>query len=240
MVYDAYAQQANTPRSPVGSQVPSTFIQQTKSKLGVHHPPTVVVQPPSDSSIRSSGKRPPFERQESQNSTPLIINQVNGTPIFQAVPESTHSTADYPIANGSSITNFSTLRTQMSHAQHMQAWRQHQMKKIHKHRPYCYVYGPPPQRPIEEKLATAAILTPQIIPTKENVQRLARNSPFQYPRQDKTINEKTKKKHERQRSPIDIEENTQDKTIKKKSLRTTSALIHRKDSQSSVSNVTEV
>ena len=128
----------------------------------------------------------------------------------------------------------------MSHAQHMQAWQQHQMKKIRKHRPYSYVYGPPPQRPLEEKLATAAILTPQIIPTKENVQRLGGSSPFRYPRQDKTINEKKKKKHTKQKSPRRTEENPQDKSLKKKSLRTTSALIHREDSKSSVSNVTEV
>jgi hypothetical protein len=51
-----------------------------------------------------------------------MINQLNGTPTFLPIPESNHSTADYPLVNGSSRTNFSTLRTQMSHAQHMEVY----------------------------------------------------------------------------------------------------------------------
>jgi hypothetical protein len=241
MLYDTNMQQINS------SQVPSTASQQAQmqleSRLGVLRPPNVVIQPPSNSSIRSKDKRPTYERQESHHSTPLIINQFTGTPTFQALPESTHSTTDYPIANSSSITNFSTLRTQMSHAQHTQAWQLQQTKKYHKKRPYCYIYGPPPQRPLEEKVATAAILTPQLILPNGETQRGFHNLPFQFPPQDRTINEKTKNKQGRQRSPVlssHIEENNQDTSIKKKTLRTTAAIIHRKDSQSSVSNVTEV
>jgi hypothetical protein len=246
MLYDVNAQQTDKPRSRIVSQVPSTVSQQIPSQLkssvnpksfGLKPLPEVFIQPPSDSTTTLKGKRPAYYRQETERSTPLIINQTGGTPDFQAVPESTHSTADYPFATGSSITNFSTLRTQMSHSQHMQAWRQNQLKKIQKKRPHCYHYGTPLQRPLEEKVATAAILTPQIISTDKNLQRLPSSSPFQYPRQVKTINEK-------QSNPVassisNTDENKQDKRIKKKTLRAT-ALPDRKDSQNSFSNVTEV
>jgi len=243
MLYDVNAQQANTrsqPASIASQQLRILPKSNTSIKSdGFPYPPNIVVQPPSDSSTKSQGYRPSYQRQASQNASPVIINNLNGSPIFQGVPESNQSTADYPMAPGSSVANFSTLRTQMSHAQHMQAWRQSQLKKIQKKRPHCYVYGPPPQRALEEKVATAAILTPQIISPDDNPQRLPSNSPFRFPRQDNTINERKKNNQEKRLRPT-TDKTNQDKSIQKKSLRTTSALIHRKDSQSSVSNVTEV
>jgi hypothetical protein len=242
MLYDA-AQQSDTSRSAFASQVPSTVSQQGRTQLkagispkslGFEPLPTIAVQPPSDSTTTSRGKRPPYQRQETERSTPLIINPTDGTPIFQAISESTHSTADYPLANGSSIANSSTLRTQMSHAQHMQAWRQQQLKRIQKKRPHCYHYGAPLQRPLEEKVATAAILTPQIISTDNNLQKIRSSSPFRYPHQTKTINEKQTKSTS---SSSNTDKHKQDKSIEKKSLRAT---VKRKDSQNSFSNVTEV
>lgn len=249
MLYDASTQQADTPRSPNVSQVPSAASQQMRSlakfsaspqSLGFQATPIVVVHPPSDTTTTSTGKRPSYQRQETEISDPLMINQSNMTPIFHAIPESTHSTADYPIANGSSITNFSTLRTQMSHAQHMEAWHRNQLKKIQKNRPRCYHYGTPLQRPLEEKIASAAILTPEILPEEKNSQRLPSSSPFSF-RREKIINEKTKDTRKKPTSSSsNKDENKQNKRIKKKTLRTTSSLMQRKDSQNSFSNVTEV
>lgn len=225
MLYDALGQPLSAPRSPGVSQSPSV-INQTKTTPGVR---SLGFQPGAGKrSTESKDQRPSYQRQASEFSTPLIITNANGTPIFQPVPESTQSTADYPQGNASTITGSSTLRTQMSHAQHMQAWRQNRARKIQKHRPNCYVYGSPPQRPMEEKLSTAAILTPQVIVTSpqpqasDGSQRPASSSPFQYPRSEvRTLNETSTARE-------------------KKSLRTTSALIHQKDSQSTASNVTEV
>jgi hypothetical protein len=231
MLYDVNSQQADTPRSPVISQVPSTVSQQPRFQMksnlsaksfGFQTAPTVIIQPPSDSTTLSKGKRPSYQRQETERSDPLMINQLTGTPVFQGVP----STADYPLANGSSITNYSTLRTQMSHAQHMQAWRQNQVTKLQKKRPHCYHYGAPLQRSLEEKVAAAAILTPQIIPPDNNLKRLPSTSPFPFPPQEKTKNASTSDENKA--------------AIKKKALRTTAALVHRKDSQTSFSNVTKV
>jgi len=247
MLYDVNAQQIDVPRSPMISQVPSTVSQQAriqaKSNLGAksfgfRSPPSVFIQPPSDSTTTSKGQRPSYHRQETAQSTPIMINQFNGTPTFQGIPESNHSTDVYPLANGSSITNFSTLRTQMSHAQHMQAWQRNQLKKLQKKRPHCYIYGPPLRRPLEEKVAAAAILTPQIISTDNNLEKARSNSPFQFPRQVKTIDEK---KMNPASTSSNTDENKQDKPIKKKSLRTSSSVVHGKDSKkSSSSNVTQV
>jgi hypothetical protein len=166
-----------------------------------------------------------------------MSNQPNITPVFQGIPESTHSTADYPLANGSSTTNFSTLRTQMSHAQHMQAWHQNQLRKLQKKRTNCYHYGTPIQRPVEERLASAAILTPQIIPQEKNP-RPPSSSPFPFPRQEKTINEKARAKPTSS-SSSNTDENKQDKSIQKKNLRTTSAM-QQQDSQNNGSKATPV
>ena len=225
MLYDALGQPLSDPRSPGVSQAPSVIIQ-TKTTPGGR---SLGFQTGADTrSTHSKDLRPAYQRQASEFSTPLIITNTNGTPIFQPVPDSTQSTADYPMGNASTITSSSTLRTQMSHAQHMQAWRQNRARKIQKHRPNCYVYGSPPQRPMEEKLGTAAILTPQVIVTSpqpqasDGPQRPASSSPFQFPRGEvRTLNETSR-------------------TREKKSLRTTAAVIHQKDSQSTTSNATEV
>ena len=245
MLYDINAQQADTPRSPV-SLVPSAISQRVRPQARNLVPPSLVVQPPSDSSAGSKGKRPQYQRQETEVSDPLIINPVTGTPIFQAIPESTHSTADYPLVTNSSLANSSILRTQMSHAQHMQAWQQNQLRKLQKKRTHCYHYGAPFQRPMEEKLATASILTPQVLSTGDNLRRSPSNSPFRFPRQEKTINEKSTKNRSKSGDPSAAsssshpEENKQSQPTTKKSLRVTSSPKHRKDSQNSFSNVTEV
>ena len=223
MLYDALGQPLSIPLSPDVSQAPSVVIQ-TKTTPGVR---SLGFQPGGGTrSTQSKDQRPSYQRQASEFSTPLIITNTNGTPIFQPVPDSIQSTADYPLGNASTITSSSTLRTQMSHAQHMQAWRQNRARKIQKHRPNCYVYGSPPQRPMEEKLSTAAILTPQVIVTSpqppDGTQRPASSSPFQFPRGEvRTLNETSTARE-------------------KKSLRTTSAVVHQKDSQSTTSNATEV
>ena len=247
MLYDVNAQQADTPRSPVVSRVPSTASQQIRiqSKL---HPPTVVIQPPSTSSTASRSKRPEYQRQETEVSDPLIINGLAGTPVFHAIPESVQSTADYPMGTSSSIANSSILRIQMSHAQHMQAWQQNQLRKLQKKRPHCYHYGAPLRRPLEEKVATAAILTPQPLPDDGKSARTRSKSPFRFPRQEETINEKSEKNRSKSDHPTrtttssssNTTEKKQDQSLQKKSTRVTSSSGHRKDSQNSLSNVTEV
>lgn len=246
MLYDVNAQQADTPRSPVVSPVPSVVSQQTRAQAR-SYAPSLVVQPPSDGSATSRSKRPEYQRQETEASDPLIINQFAGTPIFQAIPESTHSTADYPMGTSSSVGNSSILRTQMSHAQHMQAWQQNQLRKLQKKRPHCYHYGAPLRRPLEEKIETAAILTPQNIAGGGRSGRTVSKSPFRFPRQVETINETSNKNRSKSGNPTttssssNTTEKKQDQPVKKKSTRVTSSSgTHRKDSQNSFSNVTEV
>ena len=221
MMYDASKQQADTPHSPVVSQAASMSTTLSRSQ-GFLYQPAIRVQPPSDnSSARSAGTRPPYERQASHHPTTAGTVRAAGTPTFQSVPESNSSIAEYPLTNVSVLTNSSTLRTQMSHAQHMQAWHQLQASKIQRDRPHCYQYGAPPQRAMEEKVATAAILTPQVMTTGPK----GAASPFQFPRGGPTKPTKTK-----QARP----------TEPKKSLRTTSTVMHQKDSRSNLSSVTEV
>lgn len=246
MLYDVGAQQADTPRSPVVSQVPSTVSQQPRIQSRLNAP-TFVVQPPSDSSATSRSQRPEYQRQETEASDPLIINPFAGTPVFQGIPESTHSTADYPMGTNSSIANSSILRVQMSHAQHMQAWQQNQLRKLQKQRPHCYHYGAPLRRPLEEKVETAAILTPQNIAGSERSGRTHSISPFRFPRKVETVNETSNKNRSKSGNPTttssssNTTEKKQDQPIKKKSTRvTSSSTTHRKDSQNSFSNVTEV
>ncbi|CAF4203929.1 unnamed protein product, partial [Adineta steineri] len=238
MLYDCNGQHTNnTSRSHAPSAInqppPMTSNNDVSTRsTGFVVPPNVLVQAPSDASDRSGGPPPLYLRQASHHSTPSIIHPTTGTPLFQGVQDSRGSTADYPLENGSSNTNFSTLRTQMSHAQHMQVWRQNQLKRIQKKRPHCYVYGPPPQRALEEKVATAAILTPQILESETSgSQRLPSKPKFEYPRQVNIVNE-TRTNNQRKQTK-------QDDAIQKKSLRTSTA-IDRRDSPSNVSNVTEV
>ena len=74
------------------------------------------------------------------------------------------------------------------------------------------------------KIATAAILTPQVIVTSPEQPRMPSNSPFQYP-PPTTVRNLNEKSNEKSVSPT--------KTAN-------SALIHERDSQSNLSNVTEV
>jgi len=227
MLYDANAQQSDTSRS----QAPSIASQQVRFK----ETPTVIVQPPSEGSTKS--KRPSFEREATTGSDPVIVGPLAGTPMFQAIPESVQSTADYPLANGSSISNVTTLRTQMSHAQHMRAWRHEQLKKVQKKRTHCYHYGTPLQKSLEEKIATAAILTPQIIDPQLH------RSPFQNLRQMQTINEtqpKTKAQSSSSATTTTTTNASDNSSVRKKKIRATSSMMQRKDSPDGFSNATEV
>ncbi|CAF3690473.1 unnamed protein product [Rotaria sordida] len=236
MLYDVNAQQINVPHSPnvyqtTGQQTAIKFDSNTR-RFGSQQPPDIVIRSSSDITTASKSKRPNYQRQESHEPTVSEINALNGTPIFQAIPESSS------LSNDASIKNFTTLRSQMSHAQHMQAWRQNQLKKCQKKRPYRYVYGAPPQRPVEEKISTAAILTPQIISTDGNIQRLPSRPVFKYPHEVKNINKTIRRISPK--SSSQNEENKQDKSRNKKPLRTTVTISHRKDSPGSFSNITEV
>ncbi|CAF1180370.1 unnamed protein product [Rotaria sp. Silwood1] len=239
MLYDVNVQQPNVPQSANVYPMPPTTGQQggVSRKLGSRQPPNIVIQSPSVTTDEPKSTRPLYQRQKSQGATPIGINTFNNTPLFQGLPDSGQSSTD------ALVNNYTTLHTQMSHAQHMQAWRQIQLKKQQKKRPYRYVYGTPPQRPLEEKVSTAAILTPQIIPINGKFKRLPSQPAFQFPRQVKNIDEKMKKTHERQISPTSSSqngENNRDKSINKKPLKTTVSVIRRKDSPSSLSNITEV
>jgi hypothetical protein len=177
MLYDANGQPSNVSRSPEISQAPST-VSQTIRNTGNTSQQTKTI-------VKMTNLRPQYQRQESQHSTSPVANNISTTPIFQPIPDSNQSTADYPLMNESTIaTTSSTLRIQMSHAQHMQAWRQNQLRKIYRKRPYRYVYGSPARRTPEEKLATAAILIPQVASSHEQTKsgrRIPSSSPFQYP-----------------------------------------------------------
>ena len=218
MLYDVNGQPTSLSRSEGLSPAPSVTSQSAPSQK------------------RSVGfsTRPLLEREIS----PTTATNANGTPIFQAVPDSVQSTADYPMTNASSVTNRSTLRAQMSHAQHMQAWRQQKMRKIQKKQPHCYFYGTPGQRGPDEKVAAAAILTPQVIVTTPSQfvspdgQRLPSPSPFFHrPTPIQTINETKKSKTTRTTSSPDKDE---------RSTNAGRALIHEKDTDSHRSNMTEV
>jgi hypothetical protein len=54
----------------------------------------------------------------------------------------------------------------------MQAWPHDQLEKFQKTQPRRYHYGTSLQRPLEEKVTTAAIHTTPIIPTDNNSQRV--------------------------------------------------------------------
>ncbi|CAF4340006.1 unnamed protein product, partial [Adineta steineri] len=117
MLYDANTQAPNAPYNSTTSQTPITatsFTQKLRSSvidtsnnhsLGFHiSSPNITIQPPSDSSTRSR------QTQTTDHLTPIL---------FQPASASNQSTADYPLA-ASSAANSTTLRTQMSHDQHMQ------------------------------------------------------------------------------------------------------------------------
>jgi hypothetical protein len=172
MLYD----ETDASRSPDDSEIPSTGNQQPRiprkpnssSNIFALRPlSNFLNQLPSDNSTRLQD-----EREETERSDPFIINPLNDTPILQTVPESNQSTTNHPLANVSSITNVSTLGTLRTHAQHMQTWPHDQLEKFQKKQSRCYHYGTSLQRPLEEKVTTAAIHTLPIIPTDNNLQRV--------------------------------------------------------------------
>lgn len=191
---------------------------------------------PSSSINELKVKRPPYQRQESQGSSSTIVTGLNNTPNFQSIPESGISTDDYALPNKILNSNSTTLRSQMTHAQHMQMWHQKQAQKGRKKHPYRYSYGQPPPRPADEKVSTSAILTPQIIAPNDR-------SHFHFPPQTKNIDPKRNKNNEQIISSVPSsqhEENNREKTTRKKPIETKVVISHRRDSSNSFSNVTEV
>jgi hypothetical protein len=280
MLYEANNQQPNTANVPCVLRTPPTgsaYMQQSRlpltttfsdQSLGFHVSPDINVQSTSEQSIKSRSK------QAATHSTPRVSQQEPITPsLFQPVPPSNQSTADYPLET-SSIINSSTYRTQMSHEQHMQLWRQEQIEKNQKKKRYGYVYGLSPQPTSVDKSSNDAILTPQILSTTTRQQQVPRISdtartprqptrpPFKFPipssqvrstpssiiidTQSKPKNQKLTINYPQQPAPIPpprmdrLDEDPQETSNASKSSKVTSALIHRKDSQSSTTDITEV
>lgn len=282
MLYDANNQQSTLPYTPSTSRAPTTvsgYKQQVGAPLtaiisgqsmGFHISPDIVVQPPSERSTKSTDK------QEITSVIPRVLPRGNISPsMFQPVSASNQSTADYPLAD-SSIANLSTYRTQMSHDQHMQAWRQNKVEKMQKKQKHTYIYGISPQPNVVDRVSTAAILTPQIISTTKqrqvpptpyttDFQRGPTPSPFRFPpsqssqirstsSSSSSVMNDTQSKSKNQRNsklnrppeeipvppprmdPLD-EDPQEISSTNISSKDYTAALIHRQDSQSSVTDV---
>lgn len=282
MLYDASTQQPCSPYSPSPSpsHVPTTvsgYKQQLRApltttvsgqSLGFRTSPDVIVHPPSDRSSESTEKQIPT------STIPRISPRGNLTPsIFRPAPTSNQSTADYPFAE-SSIANLSTYRTQMSHEQHMRAWRQNKVEKNQKKQKHAYIYGASPQPTLVDRVSTAAILTPQILPTTnqqqappssyaDGIQRRPTPSPFQFPPPSSQIQSisssvisDTQLKPKNQRLKINrppqnippppppprmdrLDEDPQETSSANQPSKMASALIHRQNSQSSITDNTE-
>jgi hypothetical protein len=280
MLYDANSQQPTTPPYPPSvSRVPTTvsgYIQQLRppitttlsgQSLGFQVSPDIIVHPPSERSLKLGSIK------ATTHSTAHVLSPENVTSsTFQPASTSNQSTADYPLA-GSSIVNSSTYRTQMSHEQQMQVWRQEQVEKIQKKHRHCYIYGVPRQSNAVDRVTSASILTPQIIPVTKQQQapptspdgkteRGPTPSVFYYPppssqmpsapsstisdTQPKTRNQNSRINRSQQEAPIPpqrmerLDEDSQETSNTNKSSTVTSALIHRKDSQSSTTDITEI
>ncbi|UJR37331.1 hypothetical protein I4U23_030039 [Adineta vaga] len=236
MLYDTNVQQINGSHASTSSHTPTTAMSLNRQRsvpvttyfsdrsLGFRTTPDIIIQPPSESSTKSE------RTQITDHQTPRIRRQEQFPPTtFLPDSPSIQSTADYPLAT-TSMTNSSTFRTQMSHDQHMQVWRQDEMEKIQKKQRHCYIYGPPPQTPLQDKVSRTAILTPQLLSTvtrqqqapstadNDATQRQPTISPFQFPdlsRQVRTTssstasdtvtrdnNQQSTKKHRQKTSPI--------------------------------------
>jgi hypothetical protein len=261
MLYDTSTQQTDTSNTAATSSNQITTAISNQS-LGFPISPDITVQPPSESSARST------QNQTNVYLTPRGLQRENLTPsLFQPASASNQSTADYP-PPASSTANSSTFRTQMSHEQHMQAWRQDQMGKIQKTQRHCYIYDPPPQPLLVDRVSTAAILTPQILSTATKQQQVPPTpntgktprrptvSPFNFSLPSSQIrsapssiisdtnNQKLKTKLQQQNIPIPpkrmdrLDENPQEISNTNKPSKTTSVLIHKDDSQSDTSDVT--
>ncbi len=197
MLYDANNQQLNSPNIPSPITVPTNIRQirqpivtiSSAQSLGFTVSSNDAIQPSSEIKTKSRGAGP---------STARSLLQKNLTPLeFQPASASNLSTADYPLI-GSSVANSSTFRTQMSHEQQMNAWRQKRIEKIQKKQRHGYVYIESPQSALSDRVFNAVILTPQIISTVPNQQqappttttdqtaRQPTNPPFRFPRTSST------------------------------------------------------
>ncbi|CAF4499532.1 unnamed protein product [Rotaria socialis] len=224
MLYDVKASQGMGPQSLVTRNVNPNNMGARSQYLS------------ADMANELNMNRPSYQRQASHCSSSTVTTVFNNTPNFQAIPESSPAAPDYQLANDPLTMNGSTLRSQMNYAQHMQALRRKQVKKFQKKRPYCYVYGPPVQQPMEEKVSTAAILSPQILSSTDR-------SRFQFPSNAKNNDGKQNKSNEptiRTASSSHNGETNRNKSINNKPVQTKVTLTARRDSQSSFSNVTEV
>jgi hypothetical protein len=274
MLYDVNIPQPTTPYSIHESQTPTPLNQPlrrpvaatvSQGSLGFPIPSNASVHPSIVTGIqlkeKQATKYPPSHVSQQDNISPSQ---------FQPAPSSNQSTADYPPATAS-VANSSTFRTQMSHDQHMQVWRQKQMEKIRKHRRHRYVYGPPPQPFLADKVSNASILTPQILhettkqqqvpPTPNTVkfERQPTQPPFHFPMpsrqmpissssitsdtQSKPINQTSRINQRSAVSPQrmdSLDEHPQEISHKNKSSKKTSTLTHRVDSQSSITDTTEI
>jgi hypothetical protein len=230
--------------------------------LGFHVSSDIAVNSPSERRMKSGGK------QASIYSTPqVLLPESIKSPAFQPVSASNQSTAGYPLT-GTSIINSSTYGTQMSHDQQMQAWHQSQVKQIQKKQRRSYVYDTPATPSAASVILTpqniSTIPKQNQAPTTLNdgkTQRGPTPSPFQFrlpssqvrsasssiisDTQSKTKNPKLKINRPQQGIPIPpqrmdrLDEDPQETSNGNKSSKVTSALIHREDSQSSVTDITE-
>ncbi|CAF1562766.1 unnamed protein product [Rotaria magnacalcarata] len=224
MLYNVRSQRTTGPQSLVTRNVNPNYMGARSQYLS------------ADMANESNMNRPPYQRQASHCSSSTVTTVLNNTPNFQAIPESGLGAPDYPLPTDLPATYGSTLRSQMNYAQHMQALRNNQVKKFQKKRPYCYVYGPPIQRSMEEKVSTAAILSPQILSSTDR-------SRFQFPPSVKNNDEKQNKSNEPTISAASSSHNgetNRNKSLNKKPVQTKVTLTMRRDSLSSFSNVTEV
>ena len=84
--------------------------------------------------------------------------------LFHSKSTSNQSTGDYRFSVTSSGARSSALCTQKTHDQFMKDWYEKKSRKFHKKRRHSYIYGPPPQATFPDKICSAAILTPGLLP----------------------------------------------------------------------------
>ena len=230
MFYDGIVQSAS-PLDSFSPPHPSTVQPAMVSSLSSHSigfpvVPHIVINAPSSEQISPS----------------QVSMRPSATPSFLPAMSSNQSTAAYPLTPGSSIANSGTLRSQMSLDQHMQVWQQRLTEKIQRKRRYRYVYGPLTLPSPTDKLSTATILTPRILPLAPvespvsslvNVTQAERQpspSPFMFPlRRGKPRNSPTT--HPSVRQPaVSRQDAVRQPPIAEKTQVTTSALVHQSDS----------
>jgi hypothetical protein len=84
--------------------------------------------------------------------------------LSHSISTSNQSTGDYRFSGISSAAQSSALCTQKTHDQFMKDWYEKKSRKFHKKRRHSYIYGPPPQPTLPDKISNAAILTPGLLP----------------------------------------------------------------------------